>query len=42
MKAFFNGKKDKKGKPINADDIFFGFDANDDGKVTLEELKKRS
>ena len=22
MKAFFNGKKDKKGKPINADDIF--------------------
>ena len=40
MKAFFKGKKDKKGNPINAGDMFFGFDANDDGKVTLEELKK--
>ena len=40
MQAFFKGKKDKKGRPMNAENIFLGTDANDDGKVTLEELKK--
>jgi Ca2+-binding EF-hand superfamily protein len=40
MLAFFKGKKDKKGKAISGNHMFIGFDANDDGKVTLDELKK--
>lgn len=38
MKAFFEGKKNKKGETINGEDMFIGWDANDDGKVTADEL----
>lgn len=41
MKAFFEGKKSKIGEAINGEDMFIGWDANDDGKVTLEELAKK-
>ncbi|SDW92436.1 EF hand [Lutibacter oricola] len=40
MIEFFKGKKDKNGKPKNGEEFFIGSDANDDGKVTLDELKK--
>lgn len=40
MKAFYKDKKNKKGEAINANDMFYGFDANDDGKVTVDELAK--
>jgi hypothetical protein len=32
--------KDKKAKPVNAESIFIGMNANDDRKIPLEELKK--
>lgn len=38
MKAFFKGKKNKKGEAIDGNDMFIGWDANDDGKVTVNEL----
>ena len=41
MLAFYKDKKDKKGRPIKAKDIFIGQDHNNDGKVTAEELQKK-
>jgi Ca2+-binding EF-hand superfamily protein len=40
MKTFYEGKKNKKGEPMEAEDVFVGTDADGDGKVTIEELSK--
>lgn len=41
MNAFFEGKKNKKGHAISGNDMFIGWDDNDDGKVTVDELMKK-
>lgn len=38
MKVFYADKKDKKGEPVKYELLFFGLDANDDNKLSLEEL----
>lgn len=40
MEAFHEGKTDKKGRPVNSKGIFYGLDANDDDKLTLDEFTK--
>ena len=39
-KDFYKDKKTKKGKPVNGDFLFLGYDINDDKKITLKELAK--
>lgn len=40
MITFHKTKKNKKGQPIDGEGMFLGLDANDDGKLTLEEFKQ--
>lgn len=39
-KDFYKDKKNKKGKPINYEFVFLGFDKDDDKKITLAEMIK--
>ncbi|WP_111707586.1 EF-hand domain-containing protein [Lutibacter citreus] len=41
MIAFYDGKKNKKGEPVNGEEMFIGSDQNNDGKVTVDELQKK-
>ena len=40
VKAFYAGRNDKNGKPLDTEMIFYGLDKDDDNKITVEELAK--
>lgn len=41
MKKFYQDKKNKDGTPMKYGRMFLGLDANNDSKISLEELNKK-